>query len=275
MSNENVFIPMQSLQKAPVIEPGGLCSFVIFKKEDVLSWPSKNPLSGYLATTVQLKAGKSFFLVAATDKDRTFTEELKRGPEGPYYEILLTGVLPGNTASNTLSIEQMQFSDWGSIVHDRDGMSRLIGNEDSCAEFNNKYSPADISGSRKRNISFSWQNSLPLPIYSAQGFTISIGGVPVTAGKLTLIMRFQVGRPGAPMNDGDTSLVNAAFANKTLLVLANGIGVPCDDSSGDIDWTAPPAAIARHYEKTFAANSMNWVGGVVQDEIIEIYAFSL
>jgi hypothetical protein len=274
MSNENVFIAMQSLQKAPVIEPGGLCSFVIFKKQDVSSWPSKNPVSGYLGTTVQLKAGKSFYLVAATDKDRTFTEELKRGPEGPYYEILLAGVLAGNTAANTLSIEQMQFSEWGAIVHDRDGITRLIGSEDSCAEFNNKYSPADISGSRKRNIAFSWQNSLPLPIYSAQGFSLSVGGIPVTAGQLTLIMRFQVGRPGAPMNDGDTALSNVAFANKTLLVLANGIGVPCDDGSGDIDWSLSPASITRHYEKTFASNSMNWVGAVNQDEIIEIYGWS-
>lgn len=262
---------MQSLEKAPVIEPGGLCSFVLFKKEDVLSWPTKDPLSGYLASTVQLRPGKSFYLVAAVEKDRTFTEELKHGPEGPYYDIQLSGTLAGNTPANTLSVEQMQFSDWGSIVHDRDGITRLIGNEDSCARFDHKYSPADLTSSRKRNLSFAWQNPLPAPVYTAQAFNITIGGVPVTAGKLTLIMRFQVGRPGAPMNDGDTTLVNAAFANKNLLVLANGIGVPCDDGSGSIDWTG---SIARHYEKTFASNSMNWVGAVVQDEIIEIYAFS-
>jgi hypothetical protein len=274
MSNDNVFIPMQSLQKAPVIEPGGLCSFVIFKKEDALSWPSKDPQSGYLASTVQLKPGKSFYLVAAPDKDRTFTEELKYGPEGPYNDIVVTGALAGNTASNTLSIEQMQFSEWGIIVHDRDGISRLIGNEDACAKFNHKYSPADITGSRKRNISFSWQNSLPAPIYSAQAFTIVVGGIPVTAGTLTLIMRFQVGRPGSPMNDGDSVLTNAGFANKRLLVLANGMGVPCDDGSGAIDWTVPPASITRHYEKTFASGTTTWVGAVNQDEIIEIYAFS-
>lgn len=265
---------MQSLQKAPVIEPGGLCSFVIFKKEDVLSWPSKNPQSGYLASAVQLKAGKSFYLVAATDKERTFSEDLKRGPEGPYNEINITGVLAGNTASNTLSIEQMQYSDWGAIVHDRDGISRLIGNDDSCARFNHKYTSADISSSRKRNIGFTWENSLPAPVYTAQAFTIVIGGVQVTAGTLTLIMRFQVGKPGAPMNDGDTTLTNAAFANKTLLVLADGTGVPCDDSSGSIDWTLSPASITRHYQKTFASNSMNWVGAVNQDEIIEIYGWS-
>jgi hypothetical protein len=274
MSNENIFLPMQSLQKAPVIEPGGLCSFVIFKKEDVLSWPSKDPQSGYLASTVQLKPGKSFYLVAAAEKDRTFSEESKSGPEGTFHDIIVTGMLGGNTAANTLSIEQMSFSDWGIIVHDRDGISRLIGDEDSCSEFSHKYSPADISGSRKRNLQFSWQYSLPAPIYSAQAFTIIIGGIPVTAGQLTLIMRFQVGRPGSPMSDGDDELINAAFANKNLLVLANGIGIPPDDGSGDIDWTTPPASIARHYEKTFASNTINWIGAVNQDEIIEIYAFT-
>lgn len=265
---------MQSLQKAPVIEPGGLCSFVIFKKEDVLSWPSKNPLTGYLSSTVQLKPGKSFYLVAATDKERTFTEEKKDGAEGPYYEMAVTGVLAGSTPSNTLSVEEMQFSHWGIIVHDRSGETRLIGSADACAKFFNKYSSADIAGSRKRNISFAWQFPLPAPIYTAQAFTITVGGIPVTAGTLTLIMRFQVGKPGAPMIDGDTVLTNAGFANKNLLVLANGIGVPCDDSSGAIDFTIPPASITRHYEKTFAANTINWIGAVTQDEIIEIYAFS-
>jgi hypothetical protein len=274
MSLLNVFAPMQSLQKAPRIYPGGVCSFVIFKREDVESWPGKNPSNSYLDAAVQLKAGKSFYLVAAAEKERTYTEELKYGPEGPYHEINVTSVLGGNTIPNTLSIERMAYSEWGIIAHDRDLITRLIGNEDKCARFFHKYSAGDITTSRKRNLSWTWQHSLPAPIYSASAFVIAIGGVVVTAGTLTLIMRFQVGKPGAPMNDGDTILANAAFANKNLLVLANGIGIPCNDGSGSIDWTIPPANITRHYEKTFASNTMTWVGAVVQDEIIEIYAWS-
>jgi hypothetical protein len=265
---------MQNLQKAPVIEPGGLCSFLIFKKEDVLSWPVKDPTNGYLASTVQLKPGKSFYLVAAVEKDRTFNEEQKYGDEGPYWEINLTGTIAGNTAANTLSAEQMQFSEWGAIVHDRDHITRLIGNADKCAKPFNKYSPADITGSRKRNLSFSWSFPLSAPIYAANAFLISVAGLPVTAGSITLIKRFQVGRPGSPMDDGDTVFTDAGFANKNLLVLANGIGVPCDDGLGAIDWTSPPASITRHYEKTLASDTMNWVGAVIQDEIIEIYAWS-
>lgn len=262
---------MQNLQKAPRIEPGGPCSFVIFRKEDVLTWPAKSPLTGYLSTAIQLKPGKSFYLVAATEKDKTFNEEQKYGDEGPFWDMTVTGTLGGNTAANTLSVEQMQFSEWGIIVHDRDGISRLIGDQDSCPRVFNKFSTNDTSGSRKRNISFSWSYPLSAPIYSAQAFLISIAGVPVTAGTLTLVLRFQVGRPGAPMNDGDSILINAGFANKNLLVLADGTGLPCDDGSGAIDWTG---VIARHIEKTYASNTITFVGNVNQDEIIEIYAWS-
>jgi hypothetical protein len=267
----NVFQPITSLLKAPQIYSGGMCTPIFFKKEDVLAWPDMDPQTGIISSAVQLKPGKSFYLCAAVEKDRTFLEELKYGPEGPYMDISVSGTLAGNTAQNILSAQAMQFSEYGLIVPDRDGNKRLIGNEDSCARFVHSYSSADITTSRKRTLKWSWQNSLPAPIYEAQAFQISVGGIIVTAGTLTLITRFKVGRPGAPMINGGTVYINNGLANKNILVLANGTGLPCDDGSGQIDWTG---SIERHIEKTFASNQITFVGGVVQDEIIEIYAFS-
>lgn len=89
-----------------------------------------------------------------------------------------------------------------------------------------------------------------------------------TTTTLTFLLRFQVDAPGAPMEDGDEYLNDARFANKKLLLLVSGNALPCDDSSGDIDWTGTNI---RHYEKTFAASQIKFVGAVVEKEIIEIY----
>lgn len=270
MLSENVYVPVQSLNKSILVKTGGACGITFFKKESVQEWPSVDPIDGIMKTSVQLLPGESFYKIEATEKDRTFTEELKRGPEGPYLDMAVNAILAGNTVVNTLSIQTMKYSEFGLIINDRAGFNRLIGNADSCAQFSYGYTSGDINSPRRRTLKWTWQHANEAPIYGGQAFNISVGGVPVTAGSLTLIIRFRVNDAGAPMMDGDTELVNAALANKNVLILADGIGIPIDDGSGMIDWTG---LITRHAEKTLASDTITFIGGVNQQEIIEIYAF--
>jgi len=272
---ENVFQPVTTLQKS-IIKSSGLCGVKFFRWEDVLEWPAIDPVTGIIASSIQMKPGTSIYLCQAVDHGRTFNEDEKSGPAGNFYDINVNGVIPGNSVPNLLSLQTMAYHKWGLIVDDRNGESRLIGNEDSGASFVQKYTSGDLSTSRTRSLTWEWQHSNPAPVYIAQAFNISIGGIIITVGHLTLIMRFQVGHNDAHgnppiMNDLDTVLIRPAFANKNLLVLADGVGLPVDDGSGDIDWTG---LINRHIEKTFAGDTITYVGGVAQNEIIEIYAFS-
>jgi hypothetical protein len=86
---------------------------------------------------------------------------------------------------------------------------------------------------------------------------------------LKLIIKFRVGEPGAPMTVNDTTYVNNAFANKNLLILASGLGVPVDDGSGSISFDP----LERRVENTFASNTTEWIGGVAPGELIEIYGY--
>ncbi len=261
----------QSLHKAPVINPGGLCKIIYFRHEDVLLWPSINPVTGILSDAVQLKVGRLFYYCQATEKERSFSEENKEDGIGSYVEMEVSSRLAGNTSANVLSIDKMRFHRYGIIVHDRNGDQRLIGNEDSGAKFFSQFSTSDISGSRMRQVRWTWQHPLSAPIYQADAFVITIGGVTITAGSLQIIMRFRVGAAGAPMVDAQTLLSNAGFANKNLLVIASGLALVVDDLSGAIDFTG---SVERHYEKTFAGSQITFVGGVTDKEIIEIYAWS-
>ncbi len=267
----NVYGPgVQSLQKSPV-NTGGLCSIAYCKWEDVETFPAPNQVSGIITTALQLKAGKTLYLCQAVDKGRSLEEEAKKDSAGSFMDILVTGTLAGTNTANILSLNSMRFHRWVLIVKDRAGQSRLVGNKDAGAEFLYKYDAEDATGSRKHTLKWNWQHSLSAPVYQSQAFQINIGGQIITAGSLTFIMRFIVGQAGAPMVNAQTLLVNAAFANKNLLVIASGSVLPVDDLTGAIDFTG---SIARHIEKAFASTQINFVGGVVQDEIIEIYAWS-
>jgi hypothetical protein len=266
---DNAYLPAQSLHKAPNINPGGLCKIIYFRWEDVLLWPAVNPQTGIISTAITLKPGGVFYFCQATEKDKTFKEEQKSDSAGPFMDIMVTSALAGNTTVNTLSVQVMPFHYYGLIVYDRNGDQRMIGNEDMGARFSHGYTSGDVGSSRKRSLQWSWQHSLPAPIYKADAFTIVLSGITIQAGSLTFILRFRVGDPGAPMVGGQEILNHPAFANKNLLVLASGMGITHDD--GTIDFTN---SIERRYQKDFSSSQLKIVGGTVHLEIYEIYAWN-
>jgi hypothetical protein len=267
---ENVFMPITSLDKAPV-KSSGVCSVFYFRHEDVETWPSVDPTSGIMLDAVQLKPGALLYFCEAIDSFKSFEEDEKESSAGNYFDISVKGALKGSNAANILALQTMAYHQWGLIVEDRNGVTRLVGNQDSGADLAIKYGSGDRNATRKTEISWKWQHPNTAPVYSATVFNIIIGGVIITAGCLRLIRRFRVGAAGAPMNEGDLSYTDAGFANKKLLVIASGLALPVDDESGMIDFTG---SIERHIHKTLASDTIDFIGGVIDQEIIEIYAWS-
>lgn len=266
----NIYRPVQSLQKSAP-ETGGLCGFSIFKIEDVLYWPPVNPVTGIISEAIQFKEGKSFYIVQAADPGRSFDEEMKYDNAGPYADIKVDGSLAGHNSANILTLQAAPYHRWGAIITDRSGVYRLIGSNESGARFTWKYTSGDVSISRKTDFTLTWQPAVPAPLYQATTFNITIGGVSITAGKLTLLQRFRVGDPGAPMVDGQEVLTNPAFANRKLLIIVNAAALPCDDGTGNPDFTG---SLERRYQKTDASDTATFLGGVIQGELIEIYAYA-
>ena len=266
----NVHHPVASLAEAPVKSPG-VCSVKYFRWEDVLAWPAVNPETGILSSAITLKPGSYVYLCDAINPTKSFMESQRASSAGPYFENTIKGSLRGSTAAHFLTVATMLHHQWGLIVEDKNGVTRLIGNQDGGAELIYDYTTGQGTDSRKTELTWKWEHPLPAPIYTASAFNIVIGGEILTAGSLQLLIRFQVGATGAPMNEGDTLYINNALQNKNLLILVDGIGLPIDDFSGDVDWTG---SIQRHVEKALSSNTINFVGSVNNDEIIEIYAFS-
>jgi len=267
---QNTYYPVATLAEGAVKSPG-VCSIQYFKKEDVLTWPEEDPLTGMLASAVELKPGKLIYLAGSINPSRSFTETQKDSLAGQYFEMTVKASLSGSTAAHPLTLGTLMHHQWGLIVADKNGVTRLIGNEDACADFVMDYTTGQGSDSRKTELNWKWQHTQPAPIYTATAFGIIIGGIIITAGCITFIKRFEVGAAGAPMNQGDTLYINNLLQNKKILVIVDGKALPVDDFSGDIDWTG---SIDRHIEKAFASNTINFVGSVFTDEIIEIYAYT-
>lgn len=267
---QNVHYPVAALGEGTVKSPG-LCYIQIFRREDVLAWPAFDPETGILASAITLKPGKLIYLLTSIDVTRSFSENQKSGPGGYYFEQTIKASLSGSAAAHHLTIGTLVHHEWGMILKDKNGVFRLIGNEDSGADLLMDYESGKGTESRKTELTFKWQHPQPAPIYAATAFDIIIGGATITAGCITFIEAFEVGATGAPMNEGDTLYIKTAIVNKRVLVLVDGMYLPVDDGSGDIDWTG---SLDRRVEKTLASNTINFVGSVVNGEKIYVYAIS-
>lgn len=124
------------------------------------------------------------------------------------------------------------------------------------------------------------ENNLPVPVPAQElsplfhaaappNVTIVFASGHYVSLRATLVKRFQVGAPGSPMNEGDTVFSHPVLAGRKVLVLVDGLGLPVDDGTGEIDWSS---SLVRHIEKTDDSDSLTYVGGVTNKEIHEIYA---
>lgn len=263
-------MPVTSLDRAPV-KHSGLCSIRYFRHEDVLTWPSVHPITGVIADAIELKPGSYLYFCEAIDNFRSFDEQQKNSTPGAAFDIQVQGALRGSNAHNTLSSQTMIYHEWVLLVDDRDGQVRMVGNEDSGADFSLKYTSGTRSNPRKTDVVWRWEHPNRAPVYSAEAFNIIIGGIIIRAGCLKLIKRFNVGAAGAPMNEGDINWTDPLFANKNILVIVSGIALPVDDGTGAIDWTG---SIDRHIYKELASDTIQFIGSVMTDEKIEAYAWS-
>lgn len=120
---------------------------------------------------------------------------------------------------------------------------------------------------------YGWDLVIPyksrLPAFDfARWGGVDIGGQPVQVSSLRRLLRFRVGEPGAPMNHEDTDLYSGLFEDVKLLVMVDGVTLPVDEGTGDISWVG---LVARRCEHFNGSTLLRFVGGVVYNEIIEIY----
>lgn len=274
---ENVYTPVASISKSPV-RSSGLCKILYFLHKDVVDWPAVNPETGIIDGTINLKPGKSFYIIECAEKNKIFSETEKDSDGGTFMDMQVSAENGANPASNVLALAAMKYHRFGLIVFDRDRNQRLIGDADSGAKLLFDYTSGDYGSSRRRKLVWKWQHPEQAPIFSNDLIDIIIGGDGTGSGgsgggtgtisQVTFLLQFRVGS-GQPMTASDTTLTRSQFQNQRLIVVASGMVLTCDNSSGDIDWTG---SIERHYSKTLSQDTITFFGGVADDELIQIYA---
>lgn len=178
----NVLAPVQNLRKTTRIKPGGICRIIFFKWEDVLVWPPVSPTLYTIEDDLTLKEGAAYYLVEPAAAEKFFTEEQKDSPQGPYYEVLVNGKIGGHTLNHIASTDAMKYHQYGLLITDINGETRLIGSPDCGASFTASYTSGDGRSSRSTSIAFKWESENRLPIYQGLGIIVDDELIPIGSG---------------------------------------------------------------------------------------------
>lgn len=269
MQNLNIFQPVQNLTKT-AINPGGLCWVLFFRHQDIATWPVVDPLFGTIKDDLVFKEGAQFYTLQTSEKGRIFKETLEYSGAGPFLKYEVSGTVCGNNLNHITSVAAMQFNRFGVLIRERNGEQRLIGSMDAGCLFDYDYSSGDIYGSRVRNIKFTYESALPVPIYQGGNIQVDNQIIPIGTGGGTTVVngttlqlhaRFKVAA-GAPMLPGDTVYSNNALVNKNVWVFVDGYYLP---------QVVDP--IKRHCTKGYGYDAINFFGGVMEGETIEIFTY--
>lgn len=174
----NIYLPVQHLRRVPA-KPGGLCWIIFFKWEDVITWPKVDPVNGVINDAIVLKEDAVLYRCEVSDYDKVFTESLKVSSSGPYVEINVQGMLVDESNNNNLNISTMQFHQFGVLVEEKNGIIKLVGDEDSGCDMVYDYTSGDIGVSRKYVLHFTWEHCQRAPIFLGGNITIDDDELPL------------------------------------------------------------------------------------------------
>ena len=264
---ENVYRTVQELSAASRIYAGGLCDVLFTPIENVLTWPEIDPETGGISDEIELRPGTVLYTAELNPQTQSFEEASQDSNAGKFHPMELNATLPGNAGETILTLGTMLFHRFLVLFHERDGIYRFFGNEDSGAELDYKYTSGDTSKSRNRNIKFTWSHANAAPVYLG-----TLSEIPITiasGGNFMFIEAFKV-KAGQPIEPGGSTYTNALIENKKVFVVINEqkiLSTDVNDMDGD-----------RYIDKDLASDSfvirdMNGDAlALNENDNVEIYA---
>jgi len=263
----NVFKPVQGLSEASRIYPGGLCEILFTPRENVLTWPTIDPLTGGISEEIELRPSTVLYTAELNQQTKTFGEETQDALPGHFHQMEVAATLPGNVPENVLILSTMKFHRFLVIFKSKNGEYRFLGDEDNGAKLSYKYTEGDNGKSRNRDIKFTWSSQNAAPIYLG-----TLSEIPVeiaSGGSFMFIEAFKV-KTGQPIEPGGSSYTNTDIENKKVFVIINEqkiLSTDVNDMDGD-----------RYIDKDLASDSfvirdMNGDAlALNENDNVEIYA---
>lgn len=144
--------------------PGGLRGFLFVPISYIAAYP---PIKdGKISTELSLLPGREWLRGYSTPYTLEFTEKPQSSPNGVYYDQVLAGFTPGDSADMLDVIQSMEDQRFALLVQDARGQNRLIGAYGYpltfLADFATGSNRADAKGF---SFSFSGQAVFRAPVY--------------------------------------------------------------------------------------------------------------
>lgn len=148
----------------PLYNPGGYRSFLFIPRNDVATYPLVNNGSSILPLGLQQFG--AWYNGYATYETLQYSEEPETNEHGTFYKPLLTGFLPGDSASHISLMQNMEQQLFLVLLTDAKGFKRLIGTPSNPLIFTSKFDGSlTRSGAKGYTFQFAANTHDIAPIY--------------------------------------------------------------------------------------------------------------
>lgn len=127
---------------------GGFCRFWFVPIEEVESIPAINPLTQAYISEPVLKAGKLWRgPVPVPERQLGFTEVMRNGKSGPYFEIRVSSIYAGDIPASRSNFDNMAYHQYLVVGKMRSsGAYVLIGHQEAGADFTGDFDSGTANG---------------------------------------------------------------------------------------------------------------------------------
>lgn len=157
----------------------GFCRFWYTPIENILAWPSIDPLTQYLDSEPALKPDCSWYGPIAVPKSRLgYKESQETAKAGTWYKISVEGYYPGESPASRVNLENMPYHRYVAVGKLRAGGAHLlIGSSESWLDFDHEFTSIgkDAAGSKISFTGESYQKALILPSFTPSSYILPPG----------------------------------------------------------------------------------------------------
>lgn len=155
---------LTNFPKSKTYNLGGLVGFKFVHCSAVDSWPGI--FNSKVSQALLLKPGFEWLTGYSTPETLNFDEPSKETQNGPYYEKIVSGFVPGDKEELLALMEQMDGRMFILIIKDTNGQDRLIGSHGDFLTFYSTYNSGSTRQDQKGyNFKFTGSAIFRAPVY--------------------------------------------------------------------------------------------------------------
>lgn len=159
----------------------GICSVMITPREWLQNDPVIDFATGRVLIVPTLKSNKFWMQLGFTPKSYFYDEPGKSAKSGPYYEIIVSGLLNDYNYSLQQVLQTLLYHEFVVVLRDRNHRRKIVGNTSAGMKLAKNYTQKNSPSGQITEIILTMESEDPAPFYNPDNTPEILGNFLIDA----------------------------------------------------------------------------------------------